>query len=77
MTSFLIEALVVGVMTSVVGYMVSWVISRINGQVLPESNQTTFLMLISLFITGFLIHSICQVTGINAYYCKNGAACTL
>ena len=29
----------------------------------------------TLFLTGFLIHIISQLTGINHWYCRNGIAC--
>jgi len=32
-------------------------------------------VILNLFITGFVIHIICEISGINKYYCKNGNAC--
>jgi len=40
---------------------------------------TTFLIRIdfkSLFILGVAFHVLCEVVGINRWYCSNGAACT-
>ena len=28
-----------------------------------------------LFFTGVLVHIICEVVGLNTWYCKNGSAC--
>jgi len=30
---------------------------------------------LKLFVTGFAVHFLCEVSGINKWYCKNGAAC--
>ena len=30
---------------------------------------------VALFLTGFLLHLLFEVTGVNRWYCKNGAAC--
>lgn len=29
-----------------------------------------------LFFTGVIVHLICEVVGLNKWYCKNGVACT-
>ena len=29
----------------------------------------------SFFVTGVIIHLLCEGTGINKWYCKNGNAC--
>ena len=30
---------------------------------------------VSLFLLGFGFHLVCEITGINRWYCKHGAAC--
>ena len=30
---------------------------------------------VNLFLIGAITHILCEVTGINKYYCVNGAAC--
>jgi hypothetical protein len=32
-------------------------------------------VLLSFFITGVIIHLLCEVTGLNKKYCKYGNAC--
>ena len=33
-------------------------------------------MEISLFLTGFTLHLLCEFGGLNKWYCKNGVACS-
>jgi hypothetical protein len=28
-----------------------------------------------MFILGFLFHVLCEIAGVNRWYCKNGVAC--
>jgi glycopeptide antibiotics resistance protein len=74
----LLEAFVVGVLTVVVGTIVGYVIGRLFSNNLPkickEWNKN-HIMEICLFLTGFIIHILCELTGINKWYCKNGNAC--
>jgi hypothetical protein len=70
-----IEALSVGLLTSIIGFIISTLF------MIPQKrfNFKTYTfwpwILLSYFITGFLIHLICQFSGINKWYCKNGNAC--
>jgi hypothetical protein len=32
--------------------------------------------IVPLFLTGALVHIICEIVGLNKWYCKNGSACT-
>lgn len=61
------EAFAVGVLTAVVGYILQSVI------MFNLSTPTYFLLF--LLILGILIHLLCEATGINKWYCKNGSAC--
>jgi hypothetical protein len=61
MTQILIEAVFVGIMTIILGLLLRLVIFN---------NQILFL-----FLLGFLIHILCEITGVNVWYCKNGSAC--
>ena len=74
----LIEAFVVGVMTVCIGSLVGFVIGKAFSNNLPkickEWNKN-HIMEICLFLTGFLIHLLCEFSGINKWYCQNGNAC--
>tara|TARA_B100001559_G_C16054624_1_gene418581 strand:+ start:237 stop:476 length:240 start_codon:yes stop_codon:yes gene_type:complete len=74
-----LESLVVGVMTVIVGSIVGYLLAKIVSVDLPKicKEWNKFhVMEISLFLTGVIIHLLCEVSGINKWYCKNGAACS-
>lgn len=68
MFPFIIELLVIGIATAIIGLLVMSVVPQ------PTTNQMLNVA-IALFITGVLIHLISEVSGVNAWYCKNGNAC--
>lgn len=78
MIKLLKEAIIVGIATVIIGTLVGFIIGRFFSSNLPkickEWNKH-HVMEISLFFTGFLLHIICEFTGINKWYCKNGNAC--
>jgi hypothetical protein len=63
------EAFVVGLMTVAVGSLV--------GKMLQVNSPTARKTLKWLFITGVLIHILCEVSGINTWYCRHGSACSV
>lgn len=77
MKTLLIEAGVVGLATIVVGVVVALSLKNLFKLNMPIShkniNKNNMVML--LFITGFLIHIICEISGLNKWYCSNGNAC--
>lgn len=75
------EAIVVGIIAVVVGVIIAWFIRNAGGdwrvELPPECadwNQN-HVMEVSLFLTGFFAHLVCEAFGINQWYCSNGAAC--
>lgn len=76
MSKLIVEALVVGLITGIVGLIIS------TAFMLPSKDFSLNYhfwtqVLVSFFLTGFLIHLICEATGINKWYCKHGNACKL
>lgn len=74
--SFLIEALAVGVMVVIVGTLVSKIFEK--KKKLPSSCadwNKDHVMEKSLLFIGFTVHVICEIFGINRWYCANGFAC--
>lgn len=72
----IIEAVAVGILVVIMGTIVSNVISLLGGSK-PSSKDwnKNHVMEIALFFTGVLVHLVCEFSGINKWYCKNGNAC--
>jgi len=78
MNSLLIEAIFVGVLVVAVGTVVGYAVGKFASVDLPavcKKWNKYHAMEISLFLTGFLVHIICEYIGLNRWYCKNGNAC--
>jgi len=72
------EAFFVGLLVLGMGTVVSKIVGSTLSVPLPtacKSWNKYHVMEISLFLTGVLAHIFCEVTGINKWYCKHGAAC--
>ena len=78
MIELLIEALVVGLLLVIVGYLVTIGINKLFNRNLSDSfinlkkNKT---LLIIFFLSGSLTHLLFEFLGGNKWYCKNGFAC--
>ena len=72
MASLFIEAITVGFMVLIGGTILIHFLSYLFS---VSYNNKHYVIEISLFLTGFLIHIICEFTGINKWYCKYGNAC--
>ena len=70
------EAIAVGILTVIVGTFISKLFSRKVPSTCKDWNKN-YVMELSLFLTGLLIHLICEYTGINKWYCRNGSACSV
>ena len=68
----LLEASTVGI--SLVVYAL--IVTKILDVLLPKDSVTEFSrMIIGIFVTGFTIHLVFEVTRLNSYYCLHGHAC--
>ena len=69
---FILEVITVGVLTTIIGFIIyaiyMYIVKKKN--ITKRKNLKSFLF--CLFITGASIHFICQISGINNWYCKNG-----
>jgi hypothetical protein len=61
MANVLFEALIVGIATLLLGLFMNSVFKDNLAMV--------------LFSTGILIHLLCEMSGVNKWYCTNGNAC--
>ena len=78
-TTLLKEASFVGILTVLIGSLIGYLFSKLRGTTVPSpcaNWNKNHIMEISLFVTGFILHLICEYTNINKYYCKKGYACT-
>ena len=78
MVRLLVEAVAVGLGIVVVGTLVSWVVGRMMGTDLPpvcKDWNKNYIMEICLFLSGVIVHLLCEFSGLNKWYCKNGFAC--
>lgn len=76
MIRLLIEAVLVGIAVVLAGLVIT-VFSKKNQQSLPEECRNwnkNYIMEITLFLIGFMLHILFEFTGINAWYCKHGNA---
>ena len=73
----IIEAIAVGIITVVVGYIITWIISNVNDEAKSVNKEwnKNHIMELALFLTGACVHLLCEVSGINSWYCENGLAC--
>jgi len=69
----LLEAIIVGISTVIVGSLIGFIVSLFIKNDLPELCKDWnkfYVMEISLFLTGFTLHLLFEVLGLNKYYCK-------
>ncbi len=66
-----VEALVLGLALTVLGV----VLHLISMQVYKHDMNNLGVCALHLFVFGFVLHLLFEFTGLNSWYCKNGAAC--
>jgi len=75
MKKLLTEALIVGVATAVLGLILSTLFMLTSKDFSFKKYHFWPQVLGAFFLTGFLIHIGCEMTGVNKWYCKHGNAC--
>ena len=63
------EAFLVGFILSIIGILIYFIFQKFF------ENCNYILIFFVFFISGILFHLICEFSGINKWYCKNGIAC--
>jgi len=66
----LMEAIAVGILVVLLGYVVVYFMESMKLKIDKDKQ-----MIIGFFMLGFLTHILCEFTGVNKWYCKNGHAC--
>lgn len=74
----IIEAIVVGIATVVMGYIVGFATSPLfkkDMNPLCKDWNKNHAMEINLFLIGFFLHLFAEFFKVNKWYCNNGNAC--
>jgi hypothetical protein len=75
----LLESTISGLLILVVGTVVSFIVGAFFSVNIPSIckkwNKNNIIRF-GLFLTGFFANLLCEFTGINKWYCKNGSACS-
>ena len=66
------EAIIIGLGTALIGAISFFLLKSISFT--ADLNQWPTLFGY-LFVVGVIIHVICEIAGVNHWYCSNGAAC--
>jgi nucleoside recognition membrane protein YjiH len=69
------EALYVAIIVSVFGTIVTYFMLLWENSSKIHSSDHWKNIIISFFITGFLVHLTAEYTGVNQWYCNHGYAC--
>ena len=75
MTYVLIEALIVGLITGIIGFIIATALMFFNKDFSLSKYHFWFRVFLGYFITGFVMHLLFEAFGTNKWYCKNGNAC--
>lgn len=74
------EAIFVGIIIVLIGTIIGYIMRIYFSQNLPDICKEwnkNHIMEICLFLTGFFTHIVCELIGINKWYCKNSVACNI
>ena len=74
MGQLLLEATFVGISTVIMGSIIGYVIGQFVKSSIPKGSENWnkyYVMELSLFFTGFLLHMFYELVGLNARYCAN------
>lgn len=70
----LIECIIIGLATVAVGSLIGFIISKLVKTSLPPECKDWnkfYVMEIALFLTGFCLHLLFELTGLNKKYCDS------
>lgn len=74
MSEVLLEAFVVGIIVLIIAVPVMSIQHTLLPNI-PGKKPGSAKYYVSTVIIGVLVHLLCEYTGVNKYYCKNGYAC--
>ena len=73
----LYEAIAIGFLVVIVGIVISKVIGMFHKgtKAACKDWNKNHVMELTLFLIGVSVHLLCELSGINQWYCRNGNAC--
>jgi hypothetical protein len=66
------EAVVVGIMLTILGM----ILHLISKQIMAHDMNNNVVLAVHFLVIGILFHILCEVFGLNKWYCKHGKACS-
>jgi hypothetical protein len=72
------EAVIMGIIVVVLGYVVGYFTKPFFSVDLPDvckSWNDKYMLEVNLFLIGFIAHVGFELAGLNSWYCKHGHAC--
>jgi len=75
MAHIFVEALVVGLVSAVVGFIISTLFMLPSKEFSFKKYNFWPQVMLSYFITGVVLHLGFEVAGANKWYCRHGNAC--
>lgn len=76
---YLSEAFLLGIMTLIIGLILGCVYGFLMDidlkEELRDPPKKTLWIMTTLFSLGFVMHLMCEITGLNKMYCDYGYAC--
>lgn len=75
MANLLVEALMVGLVSAITGFIISTLFMLPSKRFSWKKYDFWPQVMLSFFLTGFLLHLGFEWTGANKWYCKHGRAC--
>lgn len=75
MIQLIAEILSVGVILTIVGTIISFIIMYYKSPSETLKFKHWQSVMLGYFVSGMLVHIICEYSGINKLYCNYGVAC--
>lgn len=75
MWDLIVELIVIALMVMIIGLIISYIFMYLQSPQETLNFQYWWVIALSFALTGIIVHLICEFSGLNTWYCKNGNAC--